>query len=99
MAVSPQYARSLVGQWVDCQTPSGMRTGILREVRPDGIVLDMQGGNTAGYADGQKELEVEYADQGAESQQENVFFRPFFNPFFFIPFFLLLAIRRRRFFI
>jgi hypothetical protein len=93
MAVSPEYARSLMGQWVDCHTPYGMRSGILREVRPDGIVIEMPR-TIAGYANGKKGEQTDYTKVSTSVDANNVFFNPFAR--FFIPFFLLLALFRRR---
>lgn len=98
MAVHPDYARTLMGQWVDCNTTRGVYSGVLREVRPDGIVLEMPR-STAGYASGVAEEQSVREGGATEAEYENAFF-PFFSPFrFFIPFFLLLALSRRRFFI
>jgi hypothetical protein len=96
LAVNPQYARTMIGHWVDCHTSMGIRTGILREVRSDGIVLEMPTG-MAGYAAGEVENQDERKRNATEAKIEHSFFSPFFRPFrFFIPFFLLLALTRRR---
>jgi hypothetical protein len=100
MPVNQQYAQSLVGQWVDCHTAMGVHTGILREVRPDGIVLAMPRRTVAGQVNGQKMTrEIVTADKPNDPNNMNVFFNPFFFSPFFFPFFSIFALRRRRFFI
>jgi len=100
MAVNPGYAQSMLGQWVESHSAYGVHAGILQQVRPDGIVLAMPSGGVTGMVRGSKqELGVEHAISGTSIDLEQAqFFRPFRNPFFFfIPFFLLLALRRRIF--
>lgn len=100
MAVNPGYAQSMMGQWVDAHSVYGVHSGILHQVRPDGIVLAMPRGTVASYPSGNgQDMRVEYAAGGEPTDVQQVqFFIPFFNPFlFFIPFFLLFALRRRFF--
>jgi hypothetical protein len=98
LGVSPQYAGTMIGEWVDCHTTTGIHTGILREVRSDGIVVEMPR-SIAGYANGEAEEKIGTSDV-TEAEFDHVF-SPFGRPFFrfFIPFFLLLALTRRRRFI
>ncbi|MFD2169328.1 hypothetical protein [Tumebacillus lipolyticus] len=94
----PVNARALLGKMVDCHTPYGVQTGILQEVRPDGIVLAVP--QSTGVVSGNNDLEAEHADKLTIQNSETVFFRPFFpRSLFFIPFALLLALTlsRRRF--
>jgi hypothetical protein len=96
MAVSPAYCRSLLGQWVECHSAYGVHSGILHEVRPDGIVLAMPRGRMTAVNGASEDLKADDTDQPLKPDYETVqFFRPFFNPFFFIPFFLLFSLRRR----
>jgi hypothetical protein len=101
VAVDARVARSMLGQWVDCYCADGVYSGVLREVRRDGIVLEMPR-RTARWVldDNKQDLEIHHAICDGELEGELVQFRPFFfNPFlFFIPFFLLFALRRRFFF-
>lgn len=100
MAINPGYAQPMLGQWVEAHSAHGVYTGILHQVRPDGIVLAMPRGGVGRIAYGHEEdLRLEHAIGGTKTDVEQVqFFRPFFNPlFFFIPFFLLFALRRRFF--
>lgn len=97
MAMNPGYAQSMMGQWVDAYTTDGVRSGILHQVRPDGIVLAMPRGTMASYASDQ-DLQIQHAADPEAMDLQHVQFFPFFNPFFFfIPFFLLFALRRRVF--
>ncbi len=97
MAVNPNYAQSLLGNWVECRSAYGVHYGILHEVRPDGIVLAVPRNQAVGVSGDVEDISVDYADNPKEQDFEHVqFFRPFFNPFFFFfPFFLLFALRRR----
>lgn len=97
MAVSPQYARTMLGQWVECHSAYGIHSGILQEVRPDGIVLGIPQGNMAQFAHGQEKQIAEYANNPTECKIDNIF-SPFFFRRLFIPFFLLFLLTRRRFF-
>jgi hypothetical protein len=100
MAINPGYAQSMLGQWVEAHSAHGVHTGILHQVRPDGIVLAIPRSGVSRMASSREiELRVEHAIGGANTGVEQIqFFRPFFNPFFFfIPFFLLFALRRRIF--
>lgn len=98
MTVKMGYAQSMLGQWVVVHSAYGVHSGILHQVRPDGIVLAMPRATAVSYRlANQENTPVEHAAGDVTMDVLPVqFFSPFINPFFFfIPFFLLFSLRRR----
>ncbi len=86
IAVNPNYAQYLLGNWVECHSAYGMHYGVLQAVRSDGIVLAIPRNHTVGASGYLFGIVIDLSDN-----QENTDFE---NVQFFIPFFLLFALRR-----
>lgn len=74
---------SMIGKWIEVHDANGVKYGILREVRKDGIVVAIP----TSHGVSTENLDVSHADRPNRLQVEQTqFFSPFFNPFFFRPF-------------